>query len=83
VQELNAITNTKNAETNARNAHTNVRQYFENVRKTDYDHDIRRKLYQLEKFIRDTPDSMKVTVGALQSILGSATRLMPTRIIRE
>ena len=75
IQERNAITNALNAETMQKNANTNVREFLENVRHNDYEYEIKRGLLELEKFVRDTPESTKLTVGAIGNALGSAAKV--------
>lgn len=75
IQDKNAMVNALNAETARTNANTNIREYIESVRKTDIDYEMRRGLLELEKFIRDVPESTKITVGAMQSVIGAGTRL--------
>ena len=69
IQAKNAAANMMNSEAAKRNADTNVREYLEHVRKTDYDYEIRRGALELEKWLKDVPESQKLTVGALQNVL--------------
>lgn len=76
IQAKNAATNLMNAETARINANTNIREFLEHVRRTDYDYEIRRGALELEKWLKDVPESQKLTVGALQNVLINA---MPKR----
>lgn len=79
IQDKNAMVNALNAETARTNANTNIREYIESVRKTDIDYEMRRGLLELEKFIRDVPESWKMTVGAAQTIIGGAVRMATSK----
>lgn len=79
IQDKNAMVNALNAETARTNANTNIREYIESVRKTDIDYEMRRGLLELEKFIRDVPESWKLTVGAAQTIIGGALRMATSK----
>lgn len=79
IQDKNAMVNALNAETARTNANTNIREYIESVRKTDIDYEMRRGLLELEKFIRDVPESWKLTVGAAQTIIGGAVRMATSK----
>ena len=76
IQAKNAATNLMNAETARINANTSIREFLEHVRKNDYDYELRRGALELEKWLKDVPESQKLTVGAMQNVLINA---MPKR----
>ena len=69
IQAKNAAANMMSSEAAKQNANTNVREFLEHVRKNDYDYEIRRGALELEKWLKDVPESQKLTVGALQNVL--------------
>lgn len=72
IQARNAVSNALNAESMKQNANTNVREFLEKVRHNDYDYEVKRGLLELERYIKDVPESSKLTVGALQSVISGA-----------
>lgn len=74
IQDRNAIANMMNSETAKQNARTNVREYLESVRRTDYDYEVRRGMLELQRFIKDVPESTQLTVGNLTSIFRNILR---------
>ena len=56
------------------NAKTNIAEYLEKVRHTDYDYEIKRGALELQRFIQDTPESTKLTVGTFGRVIGGVTR---------
>ena len=58
-----------------KNANTNVREFLEQVRHNGYEYEVKRGLLELEKFVKDVPESTKLTVGAIGHVLSGATRL--------
>ena len=71
IDNKNQIINAVNSETAAKNAQTNVREYIEKVRKTDMDERMKREILELQKFINDTPESGRLTIGALTQLFKS------------
>ena len=74
IDSKNAATNLMNSETARINAHTSIREFLEQVRKTDYDYEVKRGALELQRWLHDVPDSEKITVEALQNVLGTAQR---------
>jgi len=74
IESKNAATNLMNSQTARINANTSIREFLEHVRKTDYDYEVRRGALELQRWLHDMPDSEKITVEALQNVLGSAAR---------
>lgn len=74
IESKNAATNLMNSETARINANTSIREFLEHVRKTDYDYDVRRGALELQRWLHDMPDSEKITVEALQNVLGTGQR---------
>lgn len=74
IKDKNAMTNLMNSQTARINAQTSIREFLEHVRKTDYDYEIRRGTLELQRWLHDVPESGKLTVGALQDVLGTVQR---------
>lgn len=69
IQAKNAAANLMSSEAAKQNANTNVREFLEHVRKNDYDYEIRRGALELEKWLKDVPESQKLTIAGLQNVL--------------
>jgi len=74
IQAKNAAAHMMSSEAAKQNANTNVREFLEHVRKTDYDYEIRRGALELERWLKDVPESTKLTVGALSNVLGTVQK---------
>lgn len=74
IESKNAATNLMNSNTARINANTSIREFLEHVRKTDYDYEVRRGALELQRWLHDMPDSEKITVEALQNVLGVGQR---------
>lgn len=74
IESKNAATNLMNSQTARINANTSIREFLDHVRKTDYDYEVRRGALELQRWLHDMPDSEKITVEALQNVLGVSQR---------
>ena len=74
INERNAITFVVNSETARTNAQTNVRKYLEEVRHNERNEETRNAELALQKFIKDMPDSEKLTMQMLGEVVKTVVR---------
>ena len=74
INEGNAITFVVNSETARTNAQTNVRKYLEEVRHNERNEETRNAELALQKFIKDMPDSEKLTMQMLGEVVKTVVR---------
>ena len=74
INERNAITFVVNSETARTNAQTNVRKYLEEVRHNERNEETRNAELALQKFIKDMPDSEKLTMQMLGEVVKTVIR---------
>lgn len=74
INERNAITFVVNSETARTNAQTNVRKYLEEVRHNERNEETRNAELALQKFIKDMPDSEKLTIQMLGEVVKTVVR---------
>ena len=74
VNERNAITFVVNSETARTNAQTNVRKYLEDGRHNERNEEMRNAELALQKFIKDMPDSEKLTMQMLGEVVKTVVR---------
>ena len=70
IDEQNAVTNYLNYTVNSQNANTRVREYIESVRNNDMNHSDKQDMLQFEKMMKDIPESDKMTMEGLKSLIG-------------
>ena len=70
IDEQNAVTNYLNYTVNSQNANTKVREYIESVRNNDMQHGDKQDMLQFDKMMKDIPDSDKMTMDGLKSLIG-------------
>ena len=70
IDEQNAVTNYLNYTVNAQNANTRVKEYIESVRNNDMIHGDKQDMLQFEKLIKDVPESDKMTMDGIKSLIG-------------
>ena len=70
IDEQNAVTNYLNHTVNAQNANTKVREYIESVRSNDMNHSDKQDLLHFDKMMKDIPESDKMTMEGIKSLIG-------------